>query len=141
MRFAVVAGLSMLALIGAARGQEPGLAEKLLHNKDLLSNPPASCAADASLNNFQLQQCAALGFRDADAELNRTYQVALSASSGAAVEKLKQAQRLWIAFRDAECEWEAARYEGGTLAPVVFGNCLGIITRDRSKQLRSALEP
>jgi uncharacterized protein YecT (DUF1311 family) len=133
-----------LGLAGGAAAAGPAQAEspatRLLHNHSLLDSPPASCKSD-DLNNFQLQQCGALAFRDADRSLNRAYQKALGARGADAAKVLRTAQRSWLSFRDQECEWESDLYQGGTLAPVVFVNCLVALTQARTQRLTQALEP
>lgn len=134
-------GLGLAGSAGAAgRAQAGSPATRLLHNHSLLDSPPASCESD-KLNNFQLQQCGAIAFRDADRALNRAYQKALSARGADAAQVLKTAQRSWLSFRDKECEWESDLYQGGTLAPVIFVNCLVALTQARSQRLTQALEP
>lgn len=49
---------------------------------------------------------------------------------------LLDAQRAWIAFRDAECALEVARWGDGTLAGVVGANCAMEMTAMRAAQLR-----
>ncbi|UNK50812.1 DUF1311 domain-containing protein [Lysobacter sp. S4-A87] len=89
-----------------------------------------------------LNECANLGARDADAELNDVYRKILSANAGdpVFVEKMKTAQRAWLAFRDAQL---AARYphpeDSGSVLPMCEGNELEALTRERTKQLRSWL--
>lgn len=51
-------------------------------------------------------------------------------------ELLLDAQRAWIAFRDAECALEVARWGNGTLATVVGANCAMEMTATRATQLR-----
>lgn len=51
-------------------------------------------------------------------------------------DKLLDAQRAWIAFRDAECALEVARWGDGTLAGVVGANCVMEMTAARATQLR-----
>lgn len=58
------------------------------------------------------------------------------AQGGGLNDKLLDAQRAWIAFRDAECALEVARWGDGTLAGVVGANCLMEMTAARAAQLR-----
>lgn len=51
-------------------------------------------------------------------------------------DKLLDAQRAWLAFRDAECALEVARWGDGTLASVVGANCMMEMTAARAAQLR-----
>jgi uncharacterized protein YecT (DUF1311 family) len=53
---------------------------------------------------------------------------------------LKDAQRAWIAFRDAKCgSWEK-RYAGGTSASVLTGDCMRVETARRALEMRAIFE-
>ena len=49
---------------------------------------------------------------------------------------LRDAQRAWIAFRDAECNLQYDRYRSGTIRSVVGANCLMVMTASRAIALR-----
>ena len=51
--------------------------------------------------------------------------------------KLREAQRAWIAFRDAECALQYSRWGMGTLRQVVGANCLMEATAERAVELRA----
>ena len=59
-----------------------------------------------------------------------------AASAGA----LKAAQRDWIAFRDAKCVYWAKRYEGGTIASVMTGDCMRVETGRRALEMRAIFD-
>jgi uncharacterized protein YecT (DUF1311 family) len=50
-------------------------------------------------------------------------------------ETLKKAQRAWIAYRDAVCEYEGYEARGGTMEPMLVNGCLARLTRTRTKEL------
>ena len=87
----------------------------------------------------ELNVCADSKFTKADAELNRAYQELMRASGGRD-QKLKSAQLAWLKFRDAECDYEASQYEGGSMKPMIYSFCLRDVTSARTKQLREALK-
>ena len=95
--------------------------------------------ADAQ-NQQEMNRCAAEEYKKADAELNRVYQQLLPKLEAAHKEKLKAAQRSWLAFRDAHCDYEAFIFEGGTMQPLIQASCLEAVTRERTKQLRASLQ-
>jgi uncharacterized protein YecT (DUF1311 family) len=73
-----------------------------------------------SVTQIQAQTQAALiaqaraDFERADAELNKTYETLLTKLPDAeGKEKLKQSQRAWLAFRDAEAAFAADQARGG----------------------------
>jgi uncharacterized protein YecT (DUF1311 family) len=77
-------------------------------------------------------------FKKADAELNKTYEALLKKLPDAgSKEKLKQSQRAWLAFRDAEAAFAAG---GGTMAPTLRYATMTELTQQRIKQLKLHLE-
>lgn len=86
----------------------------------------------------EMSACAAQKYKQADAELNRVYQELMRAA-GAADQKLKTAQLAWLKFRDAECDYQTAGYEGDSMRPMVYNFCLADVTTARTKQLRNSL--
>lgn len=74
-----------------------------------------------------------------DGELNRLWPSALAAQGEGGAERLRDAQRAWIAFRDAECLFEAARWEGGSMGAYAGGFCVAGMTAERVADLRALL--
>jgi uncharacterized protein YecT (DUF1311 family) len=54
-------------------------------------------------------------------------------------QRLKQAQLLWIQYRDANCESEASIYDGGSIRQAVYNTCLASITEERTRRMRAFL--
>ena len=77
-----------------------------------------------------------------DDDLNDWYGEALKrlADEANAAAALKDAQRAWIAFRDAKCDYWEKRYEGGTFASVAAGNCMRATTGQRAIEMRTILD-
>ncbi|CCH94347.1 Similar to tr/Q8YVU7/Q8YVU7 [Microcystis aeruginosa PCC 9432] len=95
-------------------------------------------------NNPQTQSemniCASIAYQNADRKLNQVYRQLLPKLSAARKQKLITAQQAWIKFRDSSCEFERSAYEGGSLAPMIYGFCLANVTEQRAKDLRRYLE-
>ncbi|MBD3786046.1 MAG: DUF1311 domain-containing protein [Sphingomonadales bacterium] len=51
-------------------------------------------------------------------------------------DQLLDAQRAWLAFRDAECALEVDRWGDGSMAVIVGANCMMEMTATRAAQLR-----
>ena len=81
-------------------------------------------------------QCFIDASEKADLELNQLYKRVQIALQGDDLARLKSAQRLWIQFRDANCEAEHGLYTGGSAAPMVQFACLEAVTRHRTEELR-----
>jgi len=84
--------------------------------------------------------CAAEEFRRADAQLNAVYRKLTATLDADRRRKLQAAQRAWLAFRDAHCEFEASAYEGGSMQPMEYSTCATNVTKERIGHLRQALD-
>lgn len=77
-----------------------------------------------------------------DAILNREYQSVRAAFQGRAAQGvplpdlLRDAQRAWIAYRDAECGLAYARWADGSIRTIVGANCMMVMTAQRALELR-----
>ena len=111
---------------------------------------PTSAATNLQLaqrpncNNPQTQRemniCASIAYQNADRKLNQVYRQLLPKLSAARKQKLISAQQAWIKFRDSSCEFERSAFEGGSIAPMIYGFCLADVTEQRTKDLQRYLE-
>ena len=76
-------------------------------------------------------------YQEADAKLNKTYQVITKKLNDDPDTKklLVQAQRDWLRFRDSECALRASTVTGGSIYPMIMGLCLTEMTEKRVKDL------
>ena len=86
--------------------------------------------------NMTPQMCGDAAFKKADTELNAVYSQALKASDSSNRKLLIDAQRKWVAFRDADCKAELKKWEGGSGAPAAQLYCLAELTTQRTKTIR-----
>ena len=103
-----------------------------------LAPPTDACTKAAT--QFQLNQCASAAMKLADSTLSRTYTRVLALSDSVRRPLLRESQRAWLNFRGTHCRYEAAEYEGGTMFPMVYANCLESLTNQREVQLRAAIK-
>ena len=54
--------------------------------------------------------------------------------------RLVAAEEAWKVYRDAQCELEAAGFEGGSIQPTIRNGCRTGLTRRRTEDLRALLE-
>lgn len=90
-----------------------------------------------------LNDCAAREFEAADRALNGAYAEAVAGARRAGARQedlLRQAQRAWIAFRDAACAADASLFDGGSAQPMVESGCLARLTEARAADLRAYAE-
>ncbi|MEQ9945601.1 lysozyme inhibitor LprI family protein [Pectobacterium aroidearum] len=99
-------------------------------------------AADCGNASTQLDmsQCAADEYKKVDGELNRLYQ---NVVKRLVIEEhkalLKSAQRKWIAYRDADCEFQTFPTTGGSIHGMLYSQCLTQKTAERVKEFKSML--
>ncbi|OON41819.1 hypothetical protein BTJ39_01270 [Izhakiella australiensis] len=86
-----------------------------------------------------MNQCANEDYKKADGELNTTYKQALKATSGKQKSLLQAAQKKWIEYRDADCNFQTFKSKDGTVWPMNVSACLQDKTQQRTKELKSML--
>lgn len=110
----------------------------------------SASAQTVDCNNAMTQSdmnfCAAQAWEAADGDLNLAYRLAidraksmdeyLQASDEPAAIILRDAQRLWIPFRDQACLLESLTARGGSMQPLIKYSCLERLTRQRTEDLR-----
>jgi uncharacterized protein YecT (DUF1311 family) len=84
--------------------------------------------------------CSSQEFQAADRKLNQVYQQLQPKLNSKQSQRLIVAQRSWLKFRDETCNYEAGHFEGGSLAPSVYGYCRARVTKERIKDLEGYLE-
>lgn len=82
--------------------------------------------------------CVGQALKQSDAELNATYgQIQQRLKNDPATAKLLVgAQRAWVAFRDAECNFSSSSSLGGTVYPMIVALCADRLTRQRIDGLK-----
>lgn len=97
----------------------------------------ANEACDNASTQLALTECSAQAYQAADDELNKAYQrlVDRLEHHSASLEKLREAQRQWVGFRDAECAFESSAVEGGSAQPMIRNFCLENLTQTRTQTL------
>jgi uncharacterized protein YecT (DUF1311 family) len=110
---------------------------------------------DNPMDQLSMTYCAGEDYERADATLNKLWpkvvaiarendefvaELARDRGVPTTVEALREAQRAWIKFRDAQCSYEAYEAFGGTMQPMIGSLCLARLTEERSAFFRSVLE-
>jgi uncharacterized protein YecT (DUF1311 family) len=72
----------------------------------------------------------------ADVELKSLYGTIRTMLNANDSEHLTMAERLWIQYRDANCDAERSLYERGTASSPAYLGCVEAMTRERTKELR-----
>jgi uncharacterized protein YecT (DUF1311 family) len=91
-------------------------------------------------NQQEMNHCAEDEFHKADQKLNKLYNNLGSKLEPERLAKLKEAERAWVKFRDADCDFVTYINKGGSIYPLVYFGCLTESTNDRIKQLEQMLK-
>lgn len=87
-----------------------------------------------------VQAAEADAVRKADADLNTAYKALFSRLDDGSQQRLRDAQRAWIAFRDKECAFRAQGNAGGSIRAVVSTDCIAELSTQRTQQLKAQLD-
>jgi len=110
-----------------------------------IAHPSMVSAEDCAnaLDQQAMNQCADRNYRQSDATLNALYgQIGRRLENGDADtrKRLVMAQRAWIGFRDAECNFATSAAAGGSILPMLFAGCADALTRKRIDDFTSYLK-
>jgi uncharacterized protein YecT (DUF1311 family) len=90
---------------------------------------------------LDLNQCADLRAKAVDKRLNQVYQQVRAKYKGSENENLLiNAQLDWIKYRDSTCAFSSSRFKGGSIVPLVYSNCVGRVTGQRTNELNTYLK-
>jgi uncharacterized protein YecT (DUF1311 family) len=111
-------------------------------------SPSDQWNCEAPQTQLELNQCAGIDFRIADEELNQEYRRAIAWARDDDREErvagddrpgdeatLREAQRAWVAFRDAQCRLEGYAARGGSMETMFYNGCRARLTRARTAQV------
>ena len=102
-------------------------------------NAPNGPCNNAGSSTVEQSRCFSAAYEDADKKLNDIYARVMKTLAPEAQQSLQSVERLWIQFRDANCEVEHSLYKGGTAASMVLTACLEALTRQRADDLMTML--
>lgn len=112
----------------------------LMQEKSNLSAAYDACLARARGITVEVRACTSQEHRRQDSRLNATYRELMRRLPESRRAGLRDAQRAWIAFREAECDYRGEQEGGGTLQAVIIDSCWLSFTAERADQLQHALE-
>jgi uncharacterized protein YecT (DUF1311 family) len=120
--------LLVLALFAVSKGA----------NAQHMNDAGAPCSD--KVVTVEVYNCFQLAATSADKRINQTYNKILAKLSPNEQNALRDAERLWVQFRDATCAAERGLYDGGTAARVAFVACIEEETRLREIDLLTMYE-
>jgi uncharacterized protein YecT (DUF1311 family) len=98
-----------------------------------INQPDNPCAASASTR--EMSDCLVLAWEAQDGKLNTFYGEVLPVLTEDEAKALREAERIWIRYRDATCDAEKSLYGGGTGGPPAYLACMEAVTRNRLQEL------
>jgi uncharacterized protein YecT (DUF1311 family) len=126
-------GMKSLSLIAAAFAGllylQPAWAEA--------SGPDSNPCAD-QVSTVAIAECLQARAKVWDLRLNTAYMNLMQRIDAGQRDPLKQAQRLWIQYRDANCRFYGA--QEGTIRQIEAAECLRSMTQNRALELEKAMK-
>jgi uncharacterized protein YecT (DUF1311 family) len=89
-------------------------------------------------NTVAIVDCLEAKTRTWDERLNKAYKDLPQRLDAGQLGPLKEAQRLWIKFRDANCGFYGS--QEGTIRQIQAAECMRSMTKDRALELESAMK-
>jgi uncharacterized protein YecT (DUF1311 family) len=129
---ALMLGLQASGVSATLAGADRGAPEPAAEGDD---DPCANAQT-----TIEMLFCAKAELTTAEDELDRVYRQLMETLEEPRRSRLRDAQRAWLAFRDACADFEASLFEGGSMAPVLRTTELTHRTRARTLELRRVLE-
>ena len=96
---------------------------------------PANDPCSEAVTTVEMRECLNQRYYKADGALNHVYQQLMSRLSHTRQTKLREAQRVWVRFRDKHAAFAASAAEGGTMAPLIALSVLASMTEKRVAEL------
>jgi uncharacterized protein YecT (DUF1311 family) len=119
---------------------------------------PTQSPCEEKISQRQMDDCAAFEYKQADAHLNKIFRKAVQYMTDdlaraqkrgdqkqteydeTAIASLREAERTWISYQDIQCKAAAQQYEEGSMAPMIYSQCLTTVTVHRTADLKSIYE-
>ena len=112
----------------------------LLSNISIAGQKPTNDPCANAQSQAEMNMCWGDQYKAADAQLNAAYRQFTSKLSTEEAAQLKAAQLAWIKFRDANCEFVADAYKGGSIRPMIAAMCLADVTNARTSELKTQMK-
>ena len=112
----------------------------LLSSISIAGQKPKDDPCANAQTQLEMNMCWGNQYKAADAQLNSVYRDFTSKLSPEESAQLKAAQLAWIKFRDANCEFVADAYKGGTIRPMIAAMCLADVTTARTTELKAQMK-
>lgn len=110
------------------------LAQPAFAQNDTYSATYTRCMDKSGGVTVEMLDCTASEITLQDARLNKNYKTAMTALETPQKTLLRDAQRLWVKYRDANCGMYA-QLTGGTMDSIISADCVMGMTQQRADDL------
>ncbi len=124
----LVAGIFLIALSQVASANDPSLSKQF-----------SVCMDKSGGVTAAMLDCIVSETKGQDARLNKAYKEIMGQLPPARKKQLQEAQRAWLKYRDANCNFYADP-DGGTMANVSASDCFMSVTATRAKEIETFKE-
>ena len=131
--------LSAANTIEACLGRYPDIAARESECIGEYANTCMRLSGDGETNAGMIR-CTVGEYEAWDDRLNTAYGAYMQRLEAPRDAGLREAQRAWMALRDADCDFAASAYEGGSMQPLVSAGCRMDYAARRTLRLLSWLE-
>lgn len=121
-------------------GMEPSTGGNPTGRKGANAQKPKDDPCANAQTQLEMNMCWGKQYKAADAQLNSVYREFSSKLNPEETAQLKAAQLAWIKFRDANCEFVADAYKGGSIRPMIASMCLADVTSTRTSELKAQMK-
>ncbi|MDD1017240.1 lysozyme inhibitor LprI family protein [Pseudomonas rubra] len=103
-------------------------------------SPDYTACMKTAESTLAMNNCNGAEIKHQDSRLNSAYKKAMAGLEGPQQAQLREAQRAWIKYRDANCKLYYS-LTGGTIDQLNGAGCLLSSTKARADELQALLEP
>jgi uncharacterized protein YecT (DUF1311 family) len=108
-------------------------------DKSPYSNEFTACIEKSGGVTVSMRDCNAAEYKKQDDRLNRSYKKLKESLPKTQNQELLEAQRIWLKFRDTNCDLYAKIYEG-TMALIVVDDCYLKAVTERATELENIID-
>ena len=112
----------------------------LLSSISVAGQKPKDDPCPNAQSQLEMNMCAGNAYKAADGELNQVYRKLIGMLDAEDKVQLKGAQTAWLKYRDANCEFVADQYKGGSIRPMIHAFCLADVTKNRTTELKGEID-
>jgi uncharacterized protein YecT (DUF1311 family) len=109
----------------------------------LLCVSASTWAAEPDCSNAPTQmamnECVGKSLKAADQKLNESYRTLAGKISKDGAEHLKKTQRAWLAWRDAQCEFDTMGARDGSIHSMIQAMCVEDLTKEQTARLNAQM--